>query len=365
MAFQTGLDREQALLFPVSLEEMIPKEHPVRIIDLFIETLDLKKLGFQVSLPAAEGRPAYDPKDLLKLYLYGYLNRIRTSRLLERECERNVEVMWLLRGLKPCFRTIAGFRSENPDGLKSLFRYFVQIMKNWNLVEGETVAIDSSKFRAMNSKKNNFNPGKIERQLHYIENKIEEYLIELTLADEQEQDSSEIAQNIMKQLSRQEKYLAIKQKLEESGEDQISTTDPDSRSMVLHGSVIEVAYNVQTAVDEKNKLIVHYDVTNDNDKKALHGVALETKLILDKEEITVLADKGYHNAEQLHACKEDEIITYVAVPEIPRKNEIPTENYYGDKFTYDEEKDQYICPQEKVLTTNGNWYRKKYKRYVT
>ena len=365
MGFQNGIDREQTMLFPVSLEEMIPEEHPVRIIDLFIQTLDLQKLGFISSAPAAEGRPAFDPKDLLKLYLYGYLNRIRTSRLLERECERNVEVMWLLRGLKPCFRTIAGFRSANHEGLKNLFRYFVQIMKNWNLVAGETIAIDSSKFRAVNSKKNNFNPRKIERQLNYIENKIEEYLVELTIADEQEQDKTEITQNILNQLSRQEKYLEIKQKLEESGEDQISTTDPDARSMILHGSVIEVAYNVQTAVDDKNKLIVHFDVTKDNDRKALHGVALETKQILGKDEITVLADKGYHNAEQLHACKEDNILTYVAVPEIPRKNEIPTENYYGDKFIYVEEKDQYICPQEKVLTTNGNRYQKKYKRYVT
>lgn len=365
MAFQKGIDRGQSLLFPVSLEEMIADEHPVRIIDLFIQTLDLQKLGFSSTVPAAEGRPAYDPKDLLKLYLYGYLNRIRTSRLLERECTRNVEVMWLLKGLKPCFRTIAGFRSLNSDGLKNLFRYFVQVMKNWNLVAGETIAIDSSKFRAVNSKKNNFNPRKIERQLNYIENKIEEYLVELTIADEQDQDTTEVTQNILNQLNRQEKYLDIKQKLEASGEDQISTTDPDARSMILHGSVIEVAYNVQTAVDEKNKLIVHYDVTNDNDRKALHGVALETKQILDKEEITVLADKGYHNAEQLHACSEDEIITYVAVPEIPRKNEIPKENYYGDKFSYNHKSDEYTCPQGSVLRSNGNWYKKKYKRYVT
>jgi transposase len=362
MGFQKGIDREQTLLFPLSLEEMIPEEHPARIIDLFIHNLDLQKLGFIDSVPETEGRPPYDPKDLLKLYLYGYLNRIRTSRLLERECLRNVEVMWLLRGLKPCFRTIAGFRSANSEGLKNLFRHFVQIMKNWNLIAGETIAIDSSKFRAVNSKKNNFNPRKIERQLNYIDNKIEEYLVELTLADEQEKDNTEITQNILNQLSRQEKYLTIKQKLEESGEDQISTTDPDARSMILHGSVIEVAYNVQTAVDDKNKLIVHYDVTNDNDRKALHGVSLETKQILGKDEITVLADKGYHNAEQLHSCQEDDIITYVAVPEIPRKNEIPTEDYYGDKFIYDEKKDQYICPQEKVLTTNGNWYQKKYKK---
>lgn len=365
MSFQKGNDREQTLLFPVSLEEMITKEHPVRIIDLFIQTLDLQKLGFFSSAPASEGRPAYDPKDLLKLYLYGYLNRIRTSRLLERECLRNVEVMWLLKGLKPCFRTIAGFRSMNSEGLKNLFRHFVLLMKNWNLVAGETIAIDSTKFRAVNSKKNNFNPRKIERQLNYIDNKIEEYLVELTLADEQELDSTEITQNILTQLSRQEKYLKIKQKLEESGEDQISTTDPDARSMILHGSVIEVAYNVQTAVDDKNKLIVHYDVTNDNDRKALHGVALETKQILGKDEITVLADKGYHNAEQLHACKEDDILTYVAVPEIPRKNEIPTENYYSDKFIYNEKKDQYTCPQGNLLNTNGNWYQKKYKKYVT
>ena len=199
MGFQNGIDREQTLLFPVSLEEMIPKEHHVRIIDLFIQKLDLQKLGFISSVPAAEGRPAYDPKDLLKLYLYGYLNRIRTSRLLERECLRNVEVMWLLRGLKPCFRTIAGFRSMNSVGLKNLFRHFVRIMKNWNLVAGETIAIDSSKFRAVNSKKNNFNPRKIERQLSYIDNKIEEYLVELTIADEQQQDSTEITQNILNQ----------------------------------------------------------------------------------------------------------------------------------------------------------------------
>jgi transposase len=365
MGFQKGIDRNQNMLFPINLEDMIPKEHPVRIIDLFIHTLDLTKLGFLISVPADEGRPGYDPKDLLKLYLYGYLNRIRTSRLLERECERNVEVMWLLKGLKPCFRTIAGFRSMNSAGLKNLFRHFVLLMKKWNLVAGETIAIDSSKFRAVNSKKNNFNPRKIERQLNYIDNKIEEYLIELTLADEQERSSKEINQDILIQLSRQKKYLEIKRKLEESGEDQISTTDPDSRSMILHGSVIEVAYNVQTAVDDKNKLIVHFDVTNDNDRKALHGMANETKQILGKDKITVLADKGYHNAEQLHACKEDEIITYVAVPEIPRKNEIPTENYYGDKFIYDEIRDQYICPQEQVLTTNGNWYQKKYKRYIT
>jgi len=139
MGFQKGINRAQTLLFPVSLEEMIPEEHPVRIIDLFIQALDLQKIGFVSSMPAADGRPAYDPKDLLKHNLYGYLNRIRTSRLLERECLRNVEVMWLLRGIKPCFRTIAGFRSANPEGLKNLFRYFVQIMKNWNLVAGETI----------------------------------------------------------------------------------------------------------------------------------------------------------------------------------------------------------------------------------
>ena len=365
MSYQAGIDRDQAALFPMTIEELIPQEHLVRIIDLFIQNTDLKKLGFSDEHISMEGRPGYDPKDLLKLYLYGYLNRIRTSRLLERECIRNIELIWLLKGLTPCFRTISGFRSENAEGLKNLFRYFVQLLKEWNLVGGENIAIDSSKFRAVNSKKNNFNPRKIERQLLYIEGKIARYLKELDQADQSDGNKVDIQQDLIKQLSRKIKYNDLKKKLGESNLGQISTTDPDSRSMILHGSVIEVAYNIQTAVDDKNSLIVHYQATNQNDRKALHPIAKATKAILEKEQITVLADKGYHNAEQIHACKEDGIETYVAVQDTPRKNEIPTERYYGEKFEYDEIQDTFTCPQGSTLSTNGNWYNKKYENYIT
>ena len=360
-----GDDRNQTTVFPLTLEEFIAEDNPVRIIDLFIDGLDLNKLEFIATGNSIEGRPGYEPKILLKLYLYGYLNRIRTSRLLERECERNIEVMWLLGNLKPCFRTIAGFRSDNKTALKNLFKLFVQLLRSWNLIGGKTVAIDSSKFRAVNSKKNNFNPAKIERQLEYIDKRIEGYLKEMEQADAV--DDKELADTlnagIIKQLNRKLKYNDLKEQLIQTGADQISTTDADARSMILHGSVIEVAFNVQTVVDDKHNLIVHFDTTNKNDRKALAGVAITTKEILQVEELNALADKGYNNGEQIHTCTENDIITYVAVQEVPRSSDIPTPEYFGDKFIYNSSEDTYTCPQGNTLTTNKNWYDKKHERY--
>lgn len=313
-----------------------------------------------------DGRPGYHPKDRLRLYLYGYLNRIRTSRLLERECKRNIELIWLMKGLSPCFRTIAGFRSENPLGLKNLFRHFVKMMQGWGLLEGENKAIDGSKFRAVNSKKYNFNEAKIMRQEKYIDEKINEYLQALEQADASDDKlNSILTEKLTKQLLRKDKYAQIKQKLVESGVDQISTTDPDARSMILHGSVIEVAYNVQTVVDSAHKLIVHYEPTNTNDRKALFAAALTTKEILNKDSIIVLADKGYHNAEQLNHCKQENIITYVSAQEIPRNNPVSTELYYGEKFVYHANEDVYVCPKGEQLKTNGREYAKKYKNNIT
>jgi transposase len=188
--------------------------NPVRIIDLFVEGLDLNKLQFIAKGKSVDGRPAYDNKILLKLYLYGYLNRIRTSRLLQRECERNVELMWLLGNLKPCFRTIAGFRSDNKTALQNLFKHFVQMIRKWNLVAGDTIAIDSSKFRAVNSKKNNFNPAKIERQLKYIDDKIDAYLKEMEQADaaDDKDHGDTLNAGIITQLNRKVKYNELKEK---------------------------------------------------------------------------------------------------------------------------------------------------------
>ena len=360
MGYITGFDRDQTVLFPATLEESIDENNPVRLVDLFIKGLDLTKLGFKKMVKSEDGRPGYDPADLLKLYLYGYLNRIRTSRLLERECKRNIELIWLLKGLQPCFRTIAGFRSENPEAFRNLFRHFVQCCRSWNLIDGDLIGIDSSKFRAVNSKKNNYNQAKIDRQLDHVSDKIIDYFNEMDQADAEQTEN--LAEKILIQAERGLKYDQLQKQLDEQGDGQISTTDPDSRTMILHGSVIEVAYNVQTAVDEKNKLIVHYETTNTNDRKALFPVAMEVKKICNKERLSALADKGYHNGEQLQQCMSNGIITFVAFQEVNRSNPVPTAPYYGERFIYHPKKDQYLCPAGNVMKTTGKWYTKKYRK---
>ena len=360
MAYVSGFDRTQTALFPVTVDEMIDENNVVRLVEIFINGLDLKKLGFEKAVSNEEGRPCYDPADLLKLYLYGYLNRIRTSRLLERECKRNVELIWLLKGLQPCFRTIAGFRSENPEAFRNLFRHFVQCCRSWSLIDGDTIGIDSSKFRAVNSKKNNYNQAKIDRQIDHVNDKIETYFSEMDIADVEEKET--LAEKILQQTERGLKYDRLQELLISTDTDQISTTDPDSRSMILHGSVIEVAYNVQTAVDESNKLIVHYQTTNTNDRKALFPMAYEVKQICQKNEVKALADKGYHNGEQLKQCMDNDIITFVAFQEVNRSKIVPTPTYYGERFTYNEKQDQYTCPEGHIMTTTGTWYTKKYRK---
>ncbi len=362
-----GIDRSQTSAFPITLDEMIAEDHSVRVVDAFVDGLDIKQLGFSDFGASREGRPAYDTRVLLKLYIYGYLNRIRTSRLLERECARNIELMWLLGNLRPCFRTIAGFRSDNRKALEKLFKLFVQMLRSWNMYGAETIAVDGTKFRAVNSKKNNYNPKKIERQLEYIDNRISEYLTALEKADAEHDTESgdSINADIITQLHRKTKYEQIAAQLKQSGDTQVSTTDPEARSMIVHGQVVEVCYNVQTAVDSKHNLIAHYQVTNENDRKALAPMALTTKQVFAVDSIQVLADKGYDNDEQLYTCAAHGIVTYVAQQDIPRKNEVPTPAYYGERFVYNPHEDTYTCPTGEIMKTPGTWYEKKYKHYVT
>lgn len=365
MKYIEGFDRGQSILFPVCIEEMIPEEAEVRMIDLFVDSLPLKELGFLEHQPSEEGRPMYHPRDLFKLYVYGYLNRVRTSRLLERECKRNIELIWLLKGLQPCFRTIAGFRGENPQLFRNTFKHFVAQLNKGKLFGRKTVAIDGSKFRAVNSKKNNFNQRKVDRQLDYIDTKIGSYLKELDEGDLSEHQENEIVKKIARQKSNRKKYKRIEKQLKESGLDQISTTDPDARSMILHGSVIEIAYNTQTVADDKHNLIVDYQVTNNNDRKALFPMSQKAKAALDVDELTVLADKGYHNGEQITACEKEQITTFVSPPEVPRSSDIPTPEYYGEKFQFNKNKNSYTCPLGHVMTTTNNWYHKKYEKSFT
>ncbi len=363
MSHLSGTDRSQLNMFPLSLDEMVNEDNPVRVIDLFVDRFDFVKLGFSHSIAAAEGRPPFLPADLMKLYLYGYMNRIRSSRKLETECKRNIELMWLMKGLNPGFRTIAAFRSEHPAQIKNFFREFVSLLQGWDLVEGKLIAIDGSKFRAVNARKNNFNEKKINEQLIYIDQKINQYIDDLNAHDDAEHgdrkiDAKKIKEQIKTQKERRKKYEALSVELAKSKEEQISTTDPDARSMPINHGRVDVSYNMQTAVDSKHCLIVNYDNTNVNDRKAMAGVAIETKNLLQKKSIEVLLDKGYHNGEQIDLCTKNNIVTYVAVPDAPRSSDIPTPPYYGDKFVYNPKKDFYTCPIGEILKSNGQWYQK-------
>ncbi len=357
MKYIKGIDRKQVVLFPESIDEYIENNNPVQFVDVFVDRLDLNELGFKHAKLAATGRPPYNPGDLLKLYVYGYLNRIRSSRWLEKECNRNVELIWLLKKLAPDFKTIADFRKDNRKAIKRVCKEFVFLCKKLDLFGGELIAIDGSKFKAVNSKKRNFNEAKLKRKLKEIEEKIEEYFRDLEKNDNIEadvgsDDAEELKEKIELLKKRGEEYTELLKKLKESGETQISQTDPDSRAM-LNNQKIEVSYNVQMSVDEKNKLILDHEVTNEaNDIKQLSRMAKRAKKILDVDTIEVLADKGYYNAVEIKKCVDDEIITYIPKPanRVSKKHIFPKPKFYNTEFRYDTEKDVYICPEGGELT---------------
>jgi transposase len=360
MKYIQGQDRDQIQIFPVSLESSIDKTNEVRIIDAFVDSLNLEELGFKVDF-TEEGRPAYHPGDLLKLYIYGYLNRIRSSRQFEKECYRNIEVMWLLRYLKPDHNTISNFRRDNPKSIKKVFRKTVEIARYFKLIGGTLLAGDSTKLRAQNSKKNNFNQKKIDRHKEYIENKLDEY--EAALSESDGDQKQEIKKEIDKQLSRKEKYEKLEQTLAESGQSQISTSDPESRQMITRNNITEVAYNIQTTVDAKNNLPIDYKVTNENDSKAMGKMLPRAKTILGSNDFTALYDKGYHTGSEFKIADTLGIEVMVAVPGIPSSSNAPNPLYNVEHFQYDEEKDIYICPQKHELTSNGTWYRREAARF--
>jgi transposase len=361
MKFIQGHNRNQINLFPVSLDQSIDPDNEVRIIDLFVESLSIKDYGFRTVFPE-NGRPAYHPADLLRLFIYGYLNKIRSSRDLEKECKRNIEVMWLLKCLKPDHNTIANFRRDNPKAIKKVFRTTVQIAKHFDLIGGKLVAGDSTKLRAQNSKKNNFNQAKIERHIAYIDNKLEEYT--RTLAEHDGDSQQKIEDEINKQQNRKEQYKEIEKKLKESGEAQISTSDPESRQIMIRNNITEVAYNVQTTVDGKNNIPIDYKVTNENDSKAMGNMIQRAKSILRTNEFTALYDKGYHTGSELKTAQDLGIETIVAIPDIPATSQAPDHDYNSENFKYDPSSDSYTCPQGEVLRTNGRWYTTHGRRNI-
>lgn len=363
MKYIIGKDRQQTAIFPVSMEEAINKDHEVRIIDLFVDSLNIEKMGFSVDY-GENGRPAYHPKDLLKLYIYGYLNRIRSSRELEKETKRNIEVIWLLKGLSPDHNTISNFRRDNPKAIKRVFRATVAIAKSFELIGGKLLAGDSTKLRAQNSKKNNFNPKKIERHLEYIEGKLSEYETQLSNSDQDKR--YQIKKEIDKHLDRKRNYEELREQLEETKETQISTTDTESRQMITRNNITEVSYNIQTTVDSKNNIPIDYKVTNENDSKAMGKMLPRAKSILGHNDFTTLYDKGYHTGSEFKIAADLGIEVMVAIPKVAAN--APNTDYNVEHFDYHAQDDYYVCPQGKELHTTGTWHNAKtykFKRYTT
>lgn len=352
MGFKKGASRNQIILFPESLDEYVMPDNPVRFMDVFVEQLDLKELGFERAEPEIEGRPAFDPRDLLRLFIYGYTNGICSSRKLERETRRNVEVMWLIGKIEPGFRTISAFRKDNIKALKNVFRQFTMLCKRMGLMGGELIAIDGSKFRAVNSREKNYNQKKLKKLIELTDKRIDQYLGEMEEADAAEGEAEmkvltadELNKKIEELKKRKGRLEEIKKTLEESGETQISLTDPDARLMKSRQGT-RVCYNAQIAVDSKNKLIVTTDVSNDRtDQGQLSGVALEAKQMLGVEKVEAITDRGYYNSDEVKKCEDAGITTYMDKPRAPNKDG----KFTRDEFIYNASRDVYKCPAGQEL----------------
>lgn len=362
MQFIQGQNRKQMVLIPDCLDSLIETDNEIRVIDLFVDSLDLKDFTFYVK-QSQEGRPAYHPKDLLKLFIYGYLNSIRSSRKLEQECKRNIETMWLMKQLVPDHNTISNFRRDNSKSIKKVFRATVKMAQYFNLIGGTLIAGDSTKLRAQNSKKNNFNEKKIERHLAYIENKLEQYQLALAEADGDTDQQAEIQKEITKQQSRKVKYQALEKQITTSNQEQISTSDPESRQMITRNNITEVAYNVQSTTDGKHCIPIDFKVTNQNDSKAMGGMLRRAKVILKTKDFTGLYDKGYHTGSEFETADRIGVNVMVAIPDVA--SHAPDTNYDIANFKYNTDKDTFTCPEQHTLITNGNWYKKDRGKSVT
>lgn len=355
-----AIHRRQRILLPELLDDYVTEENPVRFIDAFVDNLNLRQLGITHAEPKEVGRPPYDPAALLKLYLYGYLYGVRSSRKLERECRRNLELMWLMRKLTPDFKTIADFRKDNVDHFRPLFQRLVALCRELHLLEGNLVAIDGSKFRAVNSKDRNFNRSKLADQMRMVEKSIDRYLRELDESDAKEAENPglpasvpNLKEKIERMKERQRRYRELLDRLEATGATEISLTDPDSR-MMLSNDRMEVAYNGQIAVEAQSKLIVAYDVDNrPSDHHQLAAMARQAQMALGQEHLTAVADRGYFDGEQIRRCIDQGITPYVPEPRKDRgaaRRSGLTIEFRKDQFVYDPVTDTVECPAGARMT---------------
>ena len=353
--FVEGEDRRQATLLPDSLEDYVTEDNPVRVIEVFIDELDLGALGFAGVVPEATGRPAYHPATLLKIYLYGYLNRIQSSRRLERETQRNIEMMWLTGRLMPDFKTIADFRRDNGPAIRAACAQFVVLCRQFNLFTRAVVAIDGSKFKAVNNRDKNFTVAKVAKRVEQVEASIARYLAALDRADRQDGDVAEAKTARLKDkidgLRRQMQSLKeMGKQVETSPDKQVSLTDPDARSMATSGKGTGiVGYNVQIAVDAEHHLIVAHEVTNiGSDRAQLVSMGHKARGATGCGEVTVLADRGYYNGDEVLACEDTGIVP--CIPKTQTSGNAKRGLFTVADFIYDAENDRYTCPAGKFLT---------------
>ena len=343
--FIEGKDRYQSTLFPERIDDYVGEDSVVRVIDVFIDRLDVSGLGFKAEA-ADTGRPGYHPRIMLKIYVYGYLNQVHTSRRLEREAQRNVELMWLTGRLAPDFKTIADFRKDNGEAIRLVCREFVMLCRKLNLL-GDTLAIDGSKFKAVNNRDKNFTRAKMKRRLAEVEASIERYLDKLDSADQAAppEDTRPIKDKIAALEEEMDRLKKLEVRMLEAPDQQLSLTDPDARSMKCRGSGI-VGYNVQAAVDIRHHLIAAHEVTNVGiDRRHLSPMAKQAKCLVapdPKQSLTVIADQGYYRGEELLACEEANIIAYVAKSDTSGKR--GKGEFSRKEFRYIREDDEYECP---------------------
>lgn len=366
MDYIRGADRSQTQLLPPSLEDYVPEDCPARFIDAYVEGLDFQKLGFTHAQAAPTGRPSYHPGDLLKLYLYGYLNRIRSSRRLEAEAGRNLELMWLLRGLRPDFKTIADFRQDNRAAFLPLFKHFNLLCRQMGLFGAELVAIDGSKFKAVNSSSRYYTQKKLNHLIQIVETRIQEHLQHMDQQDARTEaaparpTAEQLKQKLDQLRQRKDQYDQWLKELKEAKADAVSLTDPDARKMKgPHGYLI--GYNVQAAVDAKHDLIAAQDITTQTtDHQQLAPMAQAAKEQLAVPTLKVTADKGYHHTAQLEACQAAQVETFVPKSQAAPK---PGKMYPKSTFAYDAAADTYRCPQGQILRRTGRAKRKAKKKF--
>ena len=379
--FIEGENRFQSTLFPESLEDYIAEDNSIRVIDAFVNKLKLKQLGFDRAEPSATGRPGYQPATMLKIYVYGYLNRIQSSRRLERESYRNVELIWLTGRLMPDFKTIADFRKDNRQAIRRVCLEFVGVCRELELYSATLVAIDGSKFKAVNNRDKNFTRKSIKRRLKRTQANIDRYLAKLDAVDQEEPEiravtAKELKKKIASMEAKMEELQGVEAEVEAHADKQVSLTDPDARSMMKAGGGSTVGYNVQTAVDSKHHMIVAHEVTNaTTDRSQLSSMAGQAKAALTaetqaeataeggaQEKLTVIADPGYYNGEEMVECYEAGITALV--PKVDTSGKRAKGQYTRSDFIYDAEADEYICPAKERMSYRFSTEEKGKKFHV-